>query len=74
MIEARRRPPPRTHRVRRVVIAVAFGVVVFGIGIALGETLENGPQTAVTITRVRTLMPVPLPPVRETVTVKSRHE
>jgi hypothetical protein len=54
------------------VVAAVLGAVVFGLGLALGRTLEEGPHESGTITRVRTLQPVPLPPVRETVTVTAQ--
>jgi hypothetical protein len=43
-------------------------VVVFAIGLALGEALHDNPSGG-TQTVVRTLKPLPLPPARETVTV-----
>lgn len=44
-------------------------VVVFGLGLALGEALHDNPSGGGTQTLVRTLKPLPLPPARETVTV-----
>jgi hypothetical protein len=44
-------------------------VVVFGLGLALGEALHDNPPGGGTQTVVRTLKPLPLPPARETVTV-----
>jgi hypothetical protein len=44
-------------------------VVVFGLGLALGEALHDNPSGGGTQTVVRTLKPLPLPPARETVTV-----
>jgi hypothetical protein len=44
-------------------------LVVFGLGLALGEALHDNPSGDGTQTVVRTLKPLPLPPARETVTV-----
>lgn len=57
----RRRNPWR----RRVVWIVAF-VLVFVVGIALGQALEDNPQPASTVTNSRTYT---LPPPAATVTV-----
>jgi hypothetical protein len=43
-------------------------VVVFGVGLAVGEALHDNPSGG-TQTVVRTLKPLPLPPARETLTV-----
>ena len=50
---------------RRVVWALVF-VLVFAVGIALGQALEDNPQPASTITQDQTLT---LPPESATVTV-----
>ena len=50
---------------RRVVWAVVF-VLVFAVGIALGQALEDNPRPASTITQDRTFT---LPPASATVTV-----
>jgi hypothetical protein len=48
----------------------ALAVVAFGLGVALGQALNDGPGAAGgTQTLVRTLTPLPLAPARETVTV-----
>ena len=45
-------------------------VVVFGLGIALGQALNDNPKPGGTQTLVRTLRPLPLAPAaRETITV-----
>jgi hypothetical protein len=45
-------------------------VVVFGLGIGLGQALNDNPRPGGTQTLVRTLRPLPLAPAaRETVTV-----
>ena len=54
---------------RRVVLAVGV-VVVFAVGIALGEALHDSPAPGGTATVTRQLRPLPLAPAaRETVTV-----
>lgn len=52
-------------------MAVAVGaVVIFGVGVSLGEALHDNPRPGGTQTLVRTLKPLPLAPAaRETVTV-----
>ena len=45
------------------------GVVVFGVGVALGQALGDNHPAGGTQTRVRTLEPLQLPPARVTVTV-----
>ena len=55
---------------RRALLAAAALVVVFAIGIALGEALHDNPGPGSTQTLVRTLNPLPIAPAaRETVTV-----
>jgi hypothetical protein len=41
------------------------------LGLAVGRALEEGPRPAGTITQVRTLTPLELPPATRTVTVTS---
>ena len=54
----------------RLVAALVGAVVVFAVGIALGEALHDNPAPGGTQTLVRTLKPLPLAPAaRETVTV-----
>jgi hypothetical protein len=53
----------------RIVALVVAGVVVFAVGIALGEALHDNPRPGGEQTRVRTLKPLQLPPARVTVTV-----
>ena len=56
-------------RNRRLVLAAAL-IVVFVVGIALGEALNDGSGGTGTQTLVRTLKPLPVAPAaRETVTV-----
>jgi hypothetical protein len=55
--------------IRRILVAVAV-LVVFALGVGLGEALNDTPQPGGTQTLVRTLRPLPLAPAaRETVTV-----
>ena len=55
---------------RRAIAAVAGAVVVFVVGIAVGEALHDNPKPGGTQTLVRTLKPLQLvPAARETVTV-----
>ena len=59
-------PPPRRRRRNRRVLPWLVGlaglVVVFGIGVALGEALHDNPQPGGGQTIVRTLEPLPLAP------------
>jgi hypothetical protein len=56
--------------VRKVLAAVVGAVVLFVIGVAVGESLHDNPKPGGTQTIVRTLQPLPLAPAaRETVTV-----
>ncbi|HEY3960977.1 MAG TPA: hypothetical protein VGL84_00475 [Gaiellaceae bacterium] len=52
----------------RVLLAAGF-IVVFVVGIAIGEALHDNPSPGGRQTIVRTLNPLPLAPARETVTV-----
>ena len=55
---------------KRVVLIVVGAVLVFAIGVALGEALHDNPQSGGSQSLVRTLEPLPLAPAaRETVTV-----
>ncbi len=47
-------------------------VLIFGAGLAIGQALDDNPSAGDTQTVVRTLEPLELPPVRETVTVTVR--
>jgi hypothetical protein len=46
--------------------------IAFGIGLALGQSLDDNPDTGRSQTLVRTLKPLEVPPVPETVTVTTR--
>ena len=65
MSEAALRPPPKAPRLspwlRRLVL-VALALVVFALGIALGQALNDGPPPPSTATYVRTLEPLPQQP------------
>ena len=68
-----RAPAVRRRRVGRtalkVVLALAAGGILFVLGIGLGRALEEAPPAGGTRTQVRTLEPLPLTAVTETVTV-----
>ena len=53
----------------RTLALVVAGLVLFGIGVAVGEALHDNPRPGGTQTRVRTLTPTALAPARITVTV-----
>ena len=54
----------------RLLAAVVAVAVVFVVGVAVGEALDDNPKPGGTQTHVRTLRPLPLAPAgRETVTV-----
>jgi hypothetical protein len=56
--------------VTRPILIVVAVLVVFAIGIAVGQALNDNPKPGGTQTLVRTLKPLPLAPAaRETVTV-----
>ncbi len=57
----RRHPDPRSPRPRRVVIII-LALVVFAVGVALGQALSDGPPPPSTATYVRTLEPLPQQP------------
>jgi hypothetical protein len=68
-----RTPAVRRRRVGRtalkIVLALTAGGVLFVLGIGLGQALEETPPPGGTRTHVRTLAPLPLTAVTETVTV-----
>jgi hypothetical protein len=56
--------------VRKLLIAAAGAVVIFGVGVGVGESLHDNPRPGGTQTLVRTLKPLPLAPAaRTTVTI-----
>ncbi len=55
---------------KRMVLFAIVVVVVFVVGLAVGEALHDSPEPGGSQTRVRTLQPLPLAPAAlETVTV-----
>jgi hypothetical protein len=64
---ARRRR--RARRVRRAVVRLLVAAALVAAGVAVGEALHDNPRPGETRTILRNLRPLPLPPVRETVTV-----
>ena len=50
----------------RLLLALAVAVVLFGLGVALGEALHDNPKPGGTQTIVRTLKPLPLVPAAQT--------
>jgi ferric-dicitrate binding protein FerR (iron transport regulator) len=59
---ARRRGGRRRRTWLRVLALVVGAVLVFGLGVALGQALDDGPPAASTQTFVRTLQPLPQEP------------
>jgi hypothetical protein len=53
----------------RVILLVVGGAILFAVGVALGQALEDDAPPAGTQTLVRTLKPLQLPPAQVTVTV-----
>lgn len=60
--------PPRRRALRLLGVALGL-VVVFVIGIAFGQALDDGPEPGGVTTVVRTLTPLPQEPPPRTVTV-----
>lgn len=55
---------------RRLLAVAAGAIVVFAVGVGVGEAIHDNPQPGGTQTLVRTLKPLPLAPAaRETITV-----
>jgi hypothetical protein len=68
-MSAAARPRGRRRRWLRWLLAAVLVLVAFAIGIALGESLQEGPSPGGTQSLVRTLRPLPLAPAaRSTVT------
>jgi hypothetical protein len=61
----RRRRPSRNPWPRRALVAVTV-LVIFAVGVALGQALDDGPPQPSTQTYVRTLEPVPQQPATTT--------
>ena len=64
-LSPRRRPPRRSPWPRRAAVA-GVALVIFVLGIVLGEALHDGPPAPSTQTYVRTLTPVPQQPATTT--------
>jgi hypothetical protein len=62
-----RRPAGRSLLIAAALLA--FGVVLFWMGVALGRALDSAPDPGRVETRLRTLEPGTLGPVTRTVTV-----
>jgi hypothetical protein len=41
----------------RLLVALAAGLVLFAVGIALGEALHDNPRPGITVTTTKTLIP-----------------
>jgi hypothetical protein len=52
----RQRPPRRPSRIRWLLLAAA-ALILFGLGVAVGEALHDNPKPGITRTSVRTLHP-----------------
>jgi len=65
-VSTRERPRRKKSSTRRRVILAVVFVIVFAIGIALGQALEDNPPQGSTVTQDQTFT---LPPVSQTVTV-----
>jgi hypothetical protein len=53
---ARQRPPRRPSRARWL-LAAAAALILFGLGVAVGEALHDNPKPGITQTTMRTLHP-----------------
>ena len=62
-----RRPPP-SHRGRNLLLALLGAAVVFAVGLAVGQALEDGSSSG-EVTYEQTLTPETVAPPAETVTV-----
>ncbi len=61
-----RRRPPRHNRLVRPALVAVLALVIFAVGIALGQALNDGPPQPGTETYVRTMEPVPQQPATTT--------
>jgi hypothetical protein len=69
VIAPRTRPARRSRRLLVVAAALILVALAFALGLAVGQALEDNPRPGGSVTKVRTLKPLPLPPARLTVTV-----
>jgi hypothetical protein len=68
----RRGAPPRSRRqqsLARIALAVVFAALLFLLGVAFADTLDERPASGDSVTTVRTLTPLPQQPPARTVTV-----
>lgn len=70
-VPSRNRRRGRRTFTRRLLVALAL-IVVFLLGIALGQSLDDAPTSGGVVTSVRTLTPLPQQPPTKTVTVTVR--
>jgi hypothetical protein len=68
-LERRRARRRRRSVPWRALLVIVVLVCTFAVGIALGEALHDNPKPGGTRTTQRTLRPLPLAPVHDTVTV-----
>lgn len=57
MIAPTRQRPVRRPGRARWLVAAAAGLILFGLGVAVGEALHDNPKPGITSTSVRTLHP-----------------
>ena len=73
---SRARRPRRTRSRRRlgpgVIAAAVVAALMFALGVAFGQALEENPEPGDTLTFVRTLEPSTIAPAPRTVTVTVR--
>ena len=62
---SQRRPARRSQWPRRIAVTI-LALVVFAVGIALGQALSDGPPPLATETYIRTLEPLPQEPATTT--------
>lgn len=60
---SRQRPLRRRKRWPGRLLAVLAAAFLLAVGVAVGRALDDGPETGVTYTSVRTLEPLPQQPV-----------
>jgi hypothetical protein len=59
---------PTRRRARLLLLSLVGAALCFGLGVALGEALNDNPKPGGSQTLVRTLTPLPLAPVSATTT------
>jgi hypothetical protein len=68
-VRSARRARSGRRRAAGIALLALTGLVLFGLGVGLGQALRDNPEPGGGVTQVRTLRPLPLAPARETVTV-----